>query len=106
MEPQPVTNLTEHRNGAAERNAAHNAARTRTVRDEATDAADHLWNAFPHLRDWYDAMTALKTAKPGQEMDAELMRLTRVSSIVGELVTKARANTAEAKRINRQRQED
>lgn len=100
MEQNSVTELRTLANQAVERQAARFAERTRTTSDESASAADKLWEAMPYLRDWYDSMTALRTAPAGEETEAELMRLTRVGGIVGNLVTEARAHTAEAKRIN------
>jgi len=88
---------------AARHNAAHNLSRTRTMSDEAADAADKLAELGPYLADWQTSMGALRTAPAGDEAEAELRRLTRVAGIVGALVTEARAHTQEAMRINQQR---
>lgn len=85
---------------AAERNAAHNAERMRTMSAELAESADKLWQALPYLRDWYDSVTALKNARPDEVIGSELRRLARVSSILCALVNEANAKTAEAKRIN------
>jgi hypothetical protein len=85
---------------AAEHNAARNAERAEpTTNDEVAAARESLRLVGPYLEQWRDGMTPLMGVEDRETVAVELKRLTRIGSIVGELITEARAHTREASRI-------